>query len=571
MKKPLLLLAALSLTMSVMAEKQLPERLYLVGTMNNWSTPDTNDDRDAYSLTDPDGDGTYTGSFDFSDAGTIEFKVFDAKAGWDDDANYFGTPIHTNTDMYSDLNWSFELLNGWDGYNISIKNWAGGTLSLEAKVEISGDNEKITLSGTGSNQPKAPAMAKSAYLTGTFNDWKLPENGNLNGAIEIPQTSYGTYSATVTFPKGSNEFALNYQSPENGEWTTYYTPGAEAPFMLQKDNANDNAYYTVILISKDEDNTLPIRLRDWNGTDISFSCDLTSVTPVLHINSATANVAKKIENINLLYTIDGGEWQTFDTSINDYSIIEGNCIQIKYSAEVDGTACELGAMKGSQDTFTLTDADFGKESNFFACNYALEENGAPFTFKSEDTRFKLNNFDIAFQAFTTYINLGRVFNGGDIYLIGSPQGWDINNSDMSLKLIDKGIYYAEFTLSAGDNLFRFYSSLGEWGENGCSFSYGSHRDDGNNLAIEVPCREKMFNGKGNWSLTLESETTLYFTVNISDMTLLIQDEAGVTYVGNETGKSVKGIFDLTGVRHSTLQPGINIIRYSDGTVSKVIK
>ena len=47
------------------------------------------------------------------------------------------------------------------------------------------------------------------------------------------------------------------------------------------------------------------------------------------------------------------------------------------------------------------------------------------------------------------------------------------------------------------------------------------------------------------------------------------DATGVTYVESEGEVTVEGIYSLSGARQNDLQPGVNIIRMSDGTVKKV--
>lgn len=47
------------------------------------------------------------------------------------------------------------------------------------------------------------------------------------------------------------------------------------------------------------------------------------------------------------------------------------------------------------------------------------------------------------------------------------------------------------------------------------------------------------------------------------------DATGVTYVESEGEVTVEGIYSLSGARQNDLQPGVNIIRLSDGTVKKV--
>ena len=138
--------------------------------------------------------------------------------------------------------------------DISILNWAGGTLTLQAKYTLEGEYGSIVLFGSGSNQPVAPAMAKEMWVIGDFNDWKLPEGDNANGALSFPMTTYGVYLGGVTFPKGTHSFAVCYQDPESKEWTKYYTNKfSAAPFTLCRIEEALPAMYPLTLLESDNE------------------------------------------------------------------------------------------------------------------------------------------------------------------------------------------------------------------------------------------------------------------------------------------------------------------------------
>ena len=97
---------------------------------------------------------------------------------------------------------------------------------------------------------------------------------------------------------------------------------------------------------------------------------------------------------------------------------------------------------------------------------------------------------------------------GKVYLVGNPNGWNINESPYVLKESDDAIgskiYSGIFNLEAGDEIyFRFYTELGNWGEDGELPSIGGKAVDGDNTPVEwvdgsytsgaVP-------GKGSWEL-----------------------------------------------------------------------
>lgn len=103
-----------------------------------------------------------------------------------------------------------------------------------------------------------------------------------------------------------------------------------------------------------------------------------------------------------------------------------------------------------------------------------------------------------------------------IWLVGKPQGWNVNSDAMPLDEseagIDSNIYSANYLMVGGSDGvgggFRFYKELGQdaWGEDGAFPSIGSNANDGDNLKIDMsedndftyegPCVA----GKGNWNV-----------------------------------------------------------------------
>lgn len=96
-----------------------------------------------------------------------------------------------------------------------------------------------------------------------------------------------------------------------------------------------------------------------------------------------------------------------------------------------------------------------------------------------------------------------------LYLVGSPQDWNINESNMVLKEVAPNVYYGAFDIP-GDSYFRFYSSLGDW-ESG---SYGAQWDD---IPVDFfftgeETSAGIGNGKGSWHMTGWDGGTMYMLV-----------------------------------------------------------
>ena len=85
-----------------------------------------------------------------------------------------------------------------------------------------------------------------------------------------------------------------------------------------------------------------------------------------------------------------------------------------------------------------------------------------------------------------------------IYVIGKPQGWDINSDAMFVSETDPGsnVYTGSINVAEGEFIFRFYTVLGDWESN----SLGSQVED-NPIDIEVEDNVyfgDVVDGKGSW-------------------------------------------------------------------------
>lgn len=135
---------------------------------------------------------------------------------------------------------------------------------------------------------------------------------------------------------------------------------------------------------------------------------------------------------------------------------------------------------------------------------------------------------------------------GKLYVIGQPTGWDINNDAVYLEETGIGtkIYHGTFFIGAGDFQFRLYSELGDWE----SYSVGSQDADS---PIDISFNaDGMYTGtvfmgkakgdklgKGSWQDTSWTGGNLEVTVNLKDMTIVMQKapEKKLYCVGSFTG------------------------------------
>lgn len=256
------------------AEDAMPEAFYLVGTFNNWTVPA--DGGTDYALTDPDGDGIYTGEFDFE--GTdLRFKVFDSKtAGWEDTANYFGTYYWEKVfrDEPADILMSSNLT-----HDITITNWKGGKLTVQASkaqtnVEVEDNNEWI-LALASETQPLSSEKETPTelYLIGLLQDWDIFSN-SLKFEMVEPQVFEGTFN----FPMVEQFNYFRFYT-ELGNWS-YGSVGPVRP-----DDAADGDFETIENVEWTND-TFKTNcayeknnwsLADWQGGYIKIRVDLNTM------------------------------------------------------------------------------------------------------------------------------------------------------------------------------------------------------------------------------------------------------------------------------------------------------
>lgn len=129
--------------------------------------------------------------------------------------------------------------------------------------------------------------------------------------------------------------------------------------------------------------------------------------------------------------------------------------------------------------------------------------------------------------------------GNVIYLIGQPQGWDIDSDSMWIQETESGsnIYEGTVKIASGQFQFRFYSALGDWESN----SIGAGPSDGN-VAIEftdgkyegpVYVTSGDVLGKDNWQDSSWPGGSVKITVDLNDNTITMtvvegSDDSGST-------------------------------------------
>lgn len=122
---------------------------------------------------------------------------------------------------------------------------------------------------------------------------------------------------------------------------------------------------------------------------------------------------------------------------------------------------------------------------------------------------------------------------GYIFLVGSPQGWNIGDGSMMLFEADDEIgtktYRGHFPIAAAADLqFRFYTELGDWGGDGSLPSIGAAATDGDNKVCEFDADGKYSGnvvfGKGNFQFPTWPGGEMYIIVDLNSMKITVSDK-----------------------------------------------
>ena len=121
---------------------------------------------------------------------------------------------------------------------------------------------------------------------------------------------------------------------------------------------------------------------------------------------------------------------------------------------------------------------------------------------------------------------------GRLYVIGDVSGWDINNGAVYLEepanAVGGKVYIGVVPMTAAQAAggFRFYETLGNWGDNGALPSIGANADDGDNLSCAVDengvYSGSCVTGKGNWNITNWQDGDMKMTVDLNSMKVIFE-------------------------------------------------
>jgi hypothetical protein len=122
-------------------------------------------------------------------------------------------------------------------------------------------------------------------------------------------------------------------------------------------------------------------------------------------------------------------------------------------------------------------------------------NVSPNAARIPDAGYYMLSINMMERTYTvTPVNLGE-----SLYVIGGVNGWDITASAFKLTHTTGTSFEGEITFPEGDNYFRFYSALGDWGTGSIGSSTDSNHNetlsfDSDGLATSTP----VMGGQGCW-------------------------------------------------------------------------
>lgn len=148
--------------------------------------------------------------------------------------------------------------------------------------------------------------------------------------------------------------------------------------------------------------------------------------------------------------------------------------------------------------------------------------------KNNLTFWKSNDYDADFDIRVDK-DINRIYlyskellklNYDALYLVGSPQNWDINSDAMTLEQVNKNVYYGVFEIEARAT-FGFYKTLGDW----MSDCIGSAQE---NICVDTdfrgePITTEVFKGDGRWYLNEWKGGLVYILVDLNQDTVTFSD------------------------------------------------
>ena len=536
--------AAFAIPVSAWAE-EMPEELYVVGTPNFWTTPD-NPDAELVVL-GSEGDGIYKGTVSCQDM--LEFKIFSAKCGWDKPDEYWGKSEYGSIVMSPGVATELDLVNGYDGFNISIGNWKGGS----ADLTVDWNTKKISILTEAVSE-----LPETLRLAGTMNDWNVSDTNYL---LQPDADGSTIYEGTFDLPAGEFEFKI--VTADN--WDENYGGSA---FSLFGDADLKNMF-----LDEGGEN---LRCLNWAGGKLTVTVDYIYKTISFNSPGQPALPAQ----IRLVGAMN--DWNIDDDTYKIEKADNFGYISYNGSFNIPEGQLEFKVLYGDTWDDALGGYAFELWSNR-AFNATMTSGGDNFAC----TNWEGGQLFVYINPFYNQLNLTGIdqpaFQQEEvIYLIGSPQDWNINSSDMKLVSKDGDYYTGSFEIEPQDLYFRFYTQLGDWDNN----SIGAQVEDSPiDIVLDEnnPFSGDWVWGKGSWhmadwaggildvELDMKNNTVKFTTKsagidNVSDDALSLRRDGDMVTAGSDVRFAVydaagRKVAEKSGssISLSTLRGGVYVV------------
>lgn len=353
------------------------------------------------------------------------------------------------------------------------------------------------------------------YLVGSMNSWTLPTSEY----ILNPTGQAGVYSGTFDIQANQLEFKIFTVNETRWNDPSLYYGATESGFSYTGSPVTVN-------LTNDGNN---ISCTNWNGGSVTITTDLNAKTVTFTSDAAPREYPEHVWLTGAFNgwatPADGGAWVLDPVDgqagvyTGTYSVNAGEMTFKLFTAVAgwDDTDSYFGTNSGSVEIFADSPASVrlgdSQSADITCTNW--EGGDATFTFN-----YDMKSLQVAGPS--------QPAEPSRLFLIGSPSGWNISDGSMALVEKTSGVFFGSFDFPAGDNYFRFYTRLGDWGSDGQAPSLGANAIDGVNTDItssfiDGVCMVPAVWGKGCWVITGWKGGSLDFKVDTNAMTVEITD------------------------------------------------
>lgn len=261
-----------------------------------------------------------------------------------------------------------------------------------------------------------------------------------------------------------------------------------------------------------------------------------------------------------------------------------------FTGEGDDLSCEIASLKTDFKIVDITDNNWDTQygtatpielGKSYVLDPKVDGKDPANTFFAGDI-IAVNNAVVKWNPSTATLTITgdaeeQVNDGSVIYLIGDPNGWNINDGSMTLNAVSEDVYVGTFNLAAnpGDIYFRFYTALGNWASDGSLPSVGPLPNDNTNVPVEFT--DGVFKGtcepgKGSWKLSAWEGGDITMNVNLNEWTVTFSvgsEDAGVESLIDVNAPAV--YYNLQGVKVNNPQNGIFVVKQGNKTHKVVVR